>query len=153
MEDKSIINHPGNSGKVAVHSSSMKDDINRGQPKSLRKINIESIVRKVQTDAPITRADLVRATELSYPTVTKICDLLLENNLAEWLPEVDRENSGRGRPAPSMQMSSDSAHVIAISFRPRYIIGATSSLDGRILQESQCIIPNSYPEIRQDAMA
>jgi len=151
MADESIVNHPGLSGKVAVHSSSEKDDINRGQPGSLRRINIETIVRKVQTDAPITRADLVRATELSYPTVTKICDLLLENNLAEWVAESGQESSGRGRPAPSMQMAHSASHVIALSFRPTYIIAATSSLDGRIIQESQCLLPSHYTEILETA--
>ena len=109
------------------------------------------LVRKIQTEAPITRADLVRATELSYPTVTKICDLLLENNIAEWVPDDFKEKSGRGRPASSMQMANSSAHVIAISFRPSYILGATSSLDGHTIEEMRCPIPETYPDILEAA--
>ncbi len=146
MAEKTKINAP-DSGETPARSTSNKSKVNRGQPGSLRRINIDSIVRKIQTEAPITRADLVRATELSYPTVTKICDLLLDNNIAEWVPDDFREKSGRGRPASAMQMAHSSAHVIAISFRPSYILGATSSLDGHIIQETQCPIPSTYPEI------
>ena len=121
--------------------------MNRGQPSALRRINIDAIVRKIQTDAPITRSDLARSTELSYPTVMKIGNMLLENNVAEWVPDDDREISGRGRPASYIQMASSSAHVIAISFRPSHILGATSGLDGHTLKEARCPIPQSYPEI------
>lgn len=120
---------------------------NQGQPSALRRINIDAIVRKIQTDAPITRANLARAVDLSYPTVLKIGNMLLDNNVAEWIPDGNQESSGRGRPASYIQMASSSAHVIAISFRPTHILGSTSGLDGRTLLEKKCPIPESYPGI------
>ncbi|NOX98770.1 MAG: ROK family protein [Verrucomicrobia bacterium] len=120
---------------------------NRGQPSALRRINIDAIVRKIQTDAPITRADLARATELSYPTVMKIGNMLLKNRVAEWVADDSQESAGRGRPASYMQMASTSSHVIAISFRPSHILGATSGLDGHTLYEKKCPIPDSYEKI------
>lgn len=151
MEEDSNITGAGKTTKVGSVTAPDKSKANRGQPGSLRRINIDAIVREIQTNAPITRADLVRSTELSYPTVTKICDLLLENNIAEWVPDDTRESTGRGRPASSMQMASSSAHVIAISFRPSYILGATSGLDGQTIQELRCPIPQTYPEILEAA--
>lgn len=133
--------------KPSTSTSSGKNKASRGQPSSLRRINIDAIVRKIQIDAPITRSDLTRATELSYPTVMKICDLLLENKLVEWLPDDDQASNRRGRPASYLQMSATSAHVIAISFRPSYILAATSSLDGHTIREVRCPIPQTYPEI------
>lgn len=137
----------GNGETVEVSATAEKGKANQGQPGALRRINIDAIVRKIQTDAPITRADLARATELSYPTVMKIGNMLLESNVAEWVPEENQESSGRGRPASYMQMASSSSHVIAISFRPTHILGATSGLDGRTIQEKRSPIPQSYKEI------
>ncbi len=122
-------------------------EANRGQPGALRRINIDAIVRKIQIDAPITRADLARSTDLSYPTVMKIGNMLLDNNVAEWVADDNQEASGRGRPASYMQMASTATHVIAISFRPTHILGATASLDGRTLRETTYPIPQTYPEI------
>ncbi len=124
-----------------------KKEVNPGQPGSLRRINIDRIVRKIQTDAPITRSDLVRSTGLSYPTVMKIADFLLEKNMVEWDLDESNETGGRGRPASYMQMASNSAHVIAVSFRPTLIHAAISSLDGKIIKEIECPIPSTYPEI------
>ena len=124
-----------------------KSKANRGQPSALRRINIDAIVRKIQTDAPITRADLARATDLSYPTVMKIGNMLLKNRVAEWVPDDSQESAGRGRPASFMQMASSSSHVISISFRPSHILGATSGLDGRTLHERTVPLPESYEEI------
>ncbi|MCF6311108.1 MAG: ROK family protein [Verrucomicrobiales bacterium] len=124
---------------------------NPGQPGALRRINIERIVRKIQTDAPITRTDLVEHTGLSYPTVMKICDLLLENNFIEWVDDDPQEPSGRGRPASYIQMASSSSHVIALSFRPSYILGAVATLNGKTVTELQCPIPDTYPEILSSA--
>lgn len=121
---------------------------NPGQPGALRRINIDRIARKIQTHAPITRSDLVRSTGLSYPTVMQIGDLLLENNIVEWVADEDKlESGGPGRPASYMQMSGSSAHVIALSFRPSYILGATTTLNGSTIRESQCPIPTAYPDI------
>ena len=120
---------------------------NPGQPSSLRRINIDRITRIIQTNAPITRSALVQATGLSYPTVMKIGDLLLENNIVEWTSGEQFESGGRGRPASYMQMASSSAHIIAISFRPSYILAARTSLNGDIIKETRCSIPGTYPEI------
>ncbi len=130
-------------------STTTKKEANRGQPAALRRINIDSIVRKIQTDAPISRADLARSTKLSYPTVMKIGNMLLDHQMAEWLPDEIQESSGRGRPASFMQMSCTQSHVIAISFRPTHILAATAGLDGRTLREITAPIPQSYPEILQ----
>jgi predicted NBD/HSP70 family sugar kinase len=137
--------------KPSPSSPSGKSKASRGQPSSLRRINIDAIVRKIQIDAPITRSELTRATELSYPTVMKICDLLLEKKLIEWLPDSDRDGNRRGRPASYLQMSTSSAHVIAISFRPSYILAATAGLDGNTIRELRCPIPQTYPEILSSA--
>ncbi len=133
--------------KTSTPLSSNQRKASRGRPSSLRRINIDAIVRKIQTEAPITRSELTRVTGLSYPTVMKICDLLLENNLVEWLPDDDQANNRRGRPASNLQMSASSAHVVAISFRPSYILAATSSLDGHSIHELSCPIPQTYPDI------
>jgi len=133
--------------KPSTSGSSGRSKASLGQPSSLRRINIDAIVRKIQTDAPITRSELTRTTGLSYPTVMKICDLLLENKLVEWLPDDDQGSCRRGRPASQLQMSASSAHVIAVSFRPSYILAATSSLDGHSIRELRCPIPQTYPEI------
>lgn len=127
------------------------EEVNPGQPGALRRINIDRIVRKIQTDAPITRADLVSATGLSYPTVMKIADTLLENEIVEWIVDDKQERSGRGRPASYMQMAQSSAQVIAISFHSSYILATRSSLDGRTMEKLQCPIPTSYLEILQSA--
>lgn len=134
---------------VSPMTTTNKKEANRGQPAALRRINIDTIVRKIQTDAPISRADLARSTKLSYPTVMKIGNMLLDNRIAEWLPDEIQESCGRGRPASFMQMARTQSHVIALSFRPTHILAATAGLDGRTLQEITAPIPQSYPEILQ----
>lgn len=133
------------------HKNQGKDKGNPGQPGALRRINIDRITRKIQTDSPITRSDLVRATGLSYPTVMKIGDLLLDNNIVEWSSDDKAESGGRGRPASYLQIGGTTSNVIAISFRPSYILAATATLSGSTIKETQCPIPNTYPEILEAA--
>ncbi|WP_299551709.1 ROK family transcriptional regulator [Seonamhaeicola sp.] len=95
----------------------------------LNKIEILKIIR----DSDLTsRAEIVKITKLSAPTVTRIVDALVELELVK---VVGDGNSTGGRPPKMLQFDGSNAYVIGIDLGATSIRGAISNLNGDIIIE------------------
>ena len=116
----------------------------KAQPGLLRRFNLGATVRRLQISGPLSRAELARATDISYPTVMKICDTLTENRLIE---EGDVQRPALGRPGQSLRMATESAQVISVSLGPEQIRAGVAGLDGTLVEETRSEIPETYAEL------
>ncbi|VAX42137.1 hypothetical protein MNBD_PLANCTO02-2643 [hydrothermal vent metagenome] len=117
------------------------------KPTLLRKYNLDAIVRQLQIHAPLSRAELVRKTGMSYPTVMKICDRLIEEKLIE---TCDAKKHALGRPGNPLRMARDVSQIISISLGPDSYRVAVAGLDGTIIKERQLSLPKSYQKLLID---
>lgn len=101
-----------------------------GRPSVLRRTNALSILTLLREAGACSRADLVRASGLSAPTVTNVVKDLLAANLVEALGEG--ESSG-GRPPDMIRFRSKSGSVLAVQIASRDIQFLLADLDGHEL--------------------
>jgi predicted NBD/HSP70 family sugar kinase len=100
----------------------------------LARINERHLLRVIRDQGPRSRADLVRDTGLSAPTVSKAAASLLNARLLE---EVKANGNGLalGRPAPKLRLATDSVHVLGIVFDVERCSVVASGLDGELREE------------------
>ncbi len=77
----------------------------------LAKINERHLLRVIREQGPRSRADLVRETGLSAPTVSKAAASLLSARLLE---ETKGNGLALGRPAPKLRLATNSVQVLGM---------------------------------------
>ena len=90
----------------AVHS-----DHSRVIPSMLRQINVRRIMDLLWQEGPVTRAELVRRTHISAPTMSRLMETLERDGLVECDPELQH---GSGRPAAIYRPSRQGAQVMGV---------------------------------------
>jgi predicted NBD/HSP70 family sugar kinase len=106
----------------------------------MAKINERHVLQVVQNHGPLSRADIVRHSGLSAPTVSKAAESLQKVQLLE---EVEGNGPVIGRPAMKLRLATTSAQVLGIVIDVnRCWVGATG-LDGQICNERSCRIETS----------
>lgn len=98
----------------------MAEQINR-----LNKITVLSIIREANE---ISRADIVKKSGLSAPTVTRIVDSLIHNE--ELAVQVGIGESSGGRPPMIVRFNGKDKYVIGIDWGRTHINGIIANLDG-----------------------
>jgi glucokinase-like ROK family protein len=93
------------------------------------KIKVLQLIRDTKD---ITRADIIRISGLSAPTVTRIVDSLTQQNL---IHSNSIGNSIGGRPPQIIQFQSKDNYVIGIDLGATFIRSALSNLDGEFIFE------------------
>lgn len=74
-------------------------------------MTIRQVLDCLQSEGPLSRADLTRETGISAPTVSKAVAALLDSGLLE---EGLAPENAVGRPGKRLQLASDSAEVLAV---------------------------------------
>ncbi len=97
------------------------------RPRLVGKLNERQVLRLLQGGEPLSRADLVRESGLSAPTVSKAVASLLAARLVE---EEDAAEPGRGRPAAKVRLASRAAQVVGISVDAGHCEVVAAGLDG-----------------------
>ena len=105
----------------------------------MRSINRSAILDLIRQNSPITRAQIARELSVSLPTVMRIVDILVEEDLVRFIG--NNESSG-GRPASLLEYNGQSYAVIGIDLGGSKMYGAVSDLSGNIQHEIN-IITNS----------
>lgn len=100
----------------------------------LAKINERHLLRVIRDQGPRSRADLVRETGLSAPTVSKAAASLLSARLLEEV-KCNGDSLALGRPAPKLRLATDSVQVLGIVFDVKHCSVVASGLDGEIDEE------------------
>lgn len=115
-------------------------------PSLLRKINDRRVLEVIRQLGTASRADVVRASGLTAPTVSKAVASLLKRGLLE---ERDQATPGIGRPAKVLQLASEQASVLGVVIdAPQCWVGVVG-LDGELqaANESGFALPRSYAEL------
>jgi glucokinase-like ROK family protein len=95
-------------------------------------LNKRKVLHLIRNESEITRAEIIRLSGLSAPTVTRIVDSLLQLNLI--LPGGMGTSIG-GRPPQLIHFNSKGNYVIGIDLGATYIRSALSNLDGEFVFE------------------
>jgi glucokinase len=104
-----------------------KKPIPIGRPSVLRHTNAHSILRLLREFGPCSRADLVRASGLSAPTVTNVVKDLLSEGLVE--PLGEGESSG-GRPPDMIRFRAERGCLLAVEISADSLYFLLTNLNG-----------------------
>jgi N-acetylglucosamine repressor len=122
----------------------LKGDIMRSignKPDSIKRVNKSLILRVVNNEELISRAELSRKVELTIPTVMKIVDELLEEGL---LREVGVGESSGGRPPKLLELNSKGKHVVAVKILPDELqVGVSNLKNIFLLKKTKNIHPKA----------
>ena len=104
-----------------------RKNIPLGRPSVLRHTNAHSILKLLRDFGSCSRADLVRASGLSAPTVTNVVKDLLIKDLVE--PLGEGESSG-GRPPDMIRFKAERGCLLAVQISARCISFLLTDLNG-----------------------
>ena len=107
-----------------------KQPIVIGRPPLLRQTNAELLLRLLREAGPCSKADLVRASGLSAPTVTNVVAHLASAGLVD--PIGEGESTG-GRPPDILRFRSERGCVAAAEIEPDLVALLVADLEGREL--------------------
>jgi predicted NBD/HSP70 family sugar kinase len=104
------------------------------RPTTIRDINKRVVLNYVRDRAPISRAEIARATALQRSTVSSIVDDLQFDNLIE---EIGAGNSNGGRKPTLLKLKTGIPVAIGVDITPRETTIAVADLGGSILREER----------------
>jgi len=105
-----------------------------GRPPLIRQRNAQILLRLLRETGPCSKADLVRASGLSAPSVTNVVAHLASAGLVEPLGEGD---STGGRPPDIMRFRAERGCVAGVEIGPDSIHFLLADLNGRELRRSK----------------
>jgi len=111
-----------------------KEPISVGRPALLRHTNALTILKLLREVRSCSRADLVRVSGMSAPTVTNVVNDLLAADLIQ--PLGEGESSG-GRPPDMISFKADRGRILAIQITSGYLSFLLTNLSGDELDSSQ----------------
>ena len=114
------------------------------RPSVVGKLNERRVLREIQARGPLSRADLVRQTDLSAPTVSKAVGSLIAAKLVE---ELAPPGPARGRPAAVVRLASATAQVLGVVVDAGTTAVIAAGLDGVVHTTSSVPTTPSYAEL------
>jgi glucokinase len=127
-------------GMLTVDFSMTAKSISIGRPPLIRQTNAEILLRLLRELGPCSKADLVRASGLSAPSVTNVIDTLASAGLVEALGEG---NSTGGRPPDIVTFSASRGYVAGVEITRDAIRLLLTNLSGDELARSEVSIKKS----------
>lgn len=125
-----------------------KKSIPIGRPSVLRHANAHSILKLLRECGSCSRADLVRASNLSAPTITNVVKDLLAEGLVE--PLGEGESSG-GRPPDMIRFKAERGCLLAVEISAESISLLLTDLNGNELDTSKFSLLNKKRLLRPSA--
>jgi glucokinase len=114
-----------------------KEIVPIGRPSTLRHTNAHSILRLLREAGSCSRADLVRASGLSAPTVTNVVKDLLDAGLIE--PLGEGKSSG-GRPPDMIRFKAERGCVLGVDLSSRCISFLLADLNGNEIDTDEILL-------------
>jgi len=96
----------------------------------VRETNLSLVLRLINTQSPISRAQLAVITGLNKSTVSSLVDELLERNL---IHETGSNTGGAGRPATLLEMNPQAGSIIGVELGVDFVSVAVTDFLGNIL--------------------
>ncbi len=109
-----------------------------GRPAVLRQTNAQILLRLLRDSGPCSRADLVRASGLSAPTVTNVVAHLAAAGLVEPIGEGD---STGGRPPDIIRFRAQRGCVLGVEIGPEFLRFLLADLHGLELGRARVALP------------
>lgn len=117
-----------------------------GRPPLIRLTNAEILLRLLRESGPCSKADLVRASGLSAPSVTNVVATLLSTGLVETVGEGD---STGGRPPNIVRFKAERGCVAGVEISRDLIRFLLADLSGQAIAQSETRIEKSRSTPRQ----
>ena len=111
-----------------------------GRPPLIRQTNAEILLRLLRESGPCSKADLVRASGLSAPSVTNVVSTLVSTGLVETVGEGD---STGGRPPDILRFKAEYGCVAGVEITRRALRFLLTDLNGRELAYMETPIQKS----------
>ena len=111
-----------------------KEPISVGRPSLLRRTNALTILSLLREAGSCSRADLVRASGMSAPTVTNVVNDLLSANLIK--PLGEGESSG-GRPPDIIRFKAERGCILGVQITARALLFLLTDLSGEELDTTK----------------
>src|ERR1700756_205020 len=108
-----------------------------GRPPLIRQTNAEILLRLLRESGPCSKADLVRASGLSAPSVTNVVATLISTGLVETLGEGD---STGGRPPDILRFNAEHGCVAGVEITRDALHLLLADLNGRELAHWEVLI-------------
>ena len=125
------------------HKTVRQEQNQVGRPAHLRHTNARILLHLLREAGSCSRADLVRASGLSAPTVTKVVADLLEANLIR--PIGEGESSG-GRPPSMLAFKADRGCILGVQITATSLRFLLSDLSGHCIAQSETTHTKTTPE-------
>jgi len=109
----------------------------------IKKTNLTTIMEKIRTEGPISRASISRITGLSRSTCSILVDELISEGL---IIETGKDESSGGRKAILLELNYEGRRAIGIKIMQKKIIAALVDLSGRIIEMNSENISNNCSE-------
>jgi glucokinase len=109
-----------------------------GSPALMRETNARTILMLLKELGPCSRADLVRKTGMSAPTVANVVSDLSDLGLIEWIGEGA---SGGGRRPENIRFKADHGCVAGVEFTGENLRILLTDLNGSFLAEQNVFLP------------
>jgi glucokinase len=121
-----------------------REPVRIGRPPLLRQTNAQILLKLLREAGPCSKADLVRASGLSAPSVTNVVAHLAHAGLVEPIGEGD---STGGRPPDILRFRAERACVAGVEIRPDSLRFLLADLDGREIGKASVALsrPSSTP--------
>lgn len=103
------------------------------QPMYLKSKNRKLVFDLFKQYKELSRAQIAKLTEMSFPTAMKVVDFLIQKNVILELGEFNTEMSGPGRRSKLLQFNPDAYHAIGVEVEGSRVIIGLINLQGEIL--------------------
>jgi glucokinase len=120
--------------KVTAPLAAMNKPVPIGRPPLLRQTNAQLLLKLLRSGGPCSKADLVRSSGLSAPTVTNVIAYLASAGLVELLGEGD---STGGRPPDILRFRAERGCVAAVEIGHSFVRLLLTDLDGSELDRAE----------------
>src|SRR5215470_18635044 len=111
-----------------------RQPVSVGRPPLIRQTNAEILLRLLRESGPCSKADLVRASGLSAPSVSNVVATLISIGLVETVGEGD---STGGRPPDILRFKAEHGCVAGVEITRNAIRFLLADLNGRELIHSE----------------
>jgi glucokinase len=118
----------------------MRSPVVLGRPPLIRQTNAQILLRLLRDNGPCSKADLVRASGLSAPSVTNVVTTLISTGLVE---TVGEGSSTGGRPPDILRFKAEHGAVVGVEITRDTLRFLLADLNGKELARSEIPIDKS----------
>ncbi len=105
--------------------------------------NQRAVLELVRTRGPISRADIVRLSGLTFPSVSRIIGELIERGL---VAEKRQRRGGMGKPPTELEVNPKSAFSVGLNLDRDHLSAVLVDLSGEVLARQHVTLTDAGPE-------